>query len=777
VRTLTKSILDWAEVYTRNGLSVIPIYPRSKEPNLALLKEVNALNSQGIPSWKPYCSHQPTSKEVNTWFANKTTDNVSIAIVMRDVNSLDIDNKAYYPVFLDKPPESLGTWIFQTSKGFQVLLGPSPNITKNVEFPGHVELKVHDKYVVAPPSIHPSGAEYRWLTDPERTPIRNLHPEEYDVLVEKIRFFKRHHVVITEMVQLWTLEHRHNLSLWLSGVLRKQNLSEVDALQIVESICKIAGDTETPDRLTSVRNTYTKSLNSVAGFSKLKEELVSTIGPEKARDLATRIRLENSGNKRHGASPDNSTQSVSAEANEFPWKPCPTPQPYTNLETIFNTLKHSLMRYIEFPDQRCYDVVAAWTLSSWLIEIWRAHGPLYFLAPTGSGKTTALEWLEEVVYRGIRGGSMSLATMFRLSHAFTPTLLIDESQIYNREIWAEAQSFFDERYRRGGRVWRMEGEGKNMFPKFFDAFGATALASKTPPWESLMDRALLIAMEKTNRKDLEETLTPAFFAEGERLRAQLSQYRSDNVMGDVSRDSVKELLRKEIGNPRIREAGFPLLCVAPKGEPSNNILRYLKDLEQDHEAEQSTGFLADYVRALEKCRQDGGKVSAKEARYHLAHILGEVEVVVFIGVNGEEKREKLNDRSLPKPRRVMSVLKTLGFKKTRMSNGSTGILWDEGLFARLKLRYANNYSPTTESSVSSESSDHEGKRASQTEDAEVSEDSQRGKDLCRRCWTRKYERLPGFKKQGAPRTGSCADCNEPASIRVSFPPTEGGLAS
>src|SRR5437879_5873469 len=179
-----------------------------------------------------------------------------------------------------------------------------------------------------------------------------------------------------------------------------------------------------------------------------------------------------------------------------PWKTAGKTTDNFTFSDLYCELNDFFRHHLDLRDERYYHVLTAWTLHTWRILDWRASGPLCMIGPISSGKTTVLECLEEVAYRGIRGGSMSNATMFRLSDEYTPTLLIDESQVYNREEWAEAQAFINERYRKGGRVWRMEGEGRNMTPAFFEAYGATAFAGSSPPWEALTSRAVLIKMEK-----------------------------------------------------------------------------------------------------------------------------------------------------------------------------------------------------------------------------------------------------------------------------------------
>lgn len=271
--------------------------------------------------------------------------------------------------------------------------------------------------------------------------------------------------------------------------------------------------------------------------------------------------------------------------------------------TLYNQLRQFFKDHLAFNDERYYDVLTAWTLHTWLIEKWRATGPLYLLGPISSGKTTVLECLEQVAYRGIRGGSMSNSTMFRLSDAYTPTLLIDESQLYNREEWAETQAFLNERYRKGGKVWRVEGEQGNQFvPRSFNAYGATALAGSDPPWDAMYSRSLILQMSKD--KPTKQTLTPEFEQTGKELRGLLRQFRTgydhlerdydtlDKLLDERGRKAILDRLvdtteyypdpretSETIGDYRVREVGYPLLALAPIGGPREAILEYLHELE------------------------------------------------------------------------------------------------------------------------------------------------------------------------------------------------------
>ncbi len=334
---------------------------------------------------------------------------------------------------------------------------------------------------------------------------------------------------------------------------------------------------------------------------------------------------------------------------DLPWTPPPEPISYADEAYLFHALRSFIEMYAELRDTRYYDILAAAAMASWLIEQWRAIGPVYLLGPINSGKTTLLEILEEVFYRGVRGGSMSTATIFRLADTYNPSLLVDESQLYNRDEWAETQSLLNERYRKGAKVWRMTGEGREMVPHGFRCFGSTVLASSNAPWHALSSRALLIKMEK-NTGPVQPTLTPQFYIAGDKLRGQLLQYRFRNLkltheFADFDYNPLPDPVAKKLEilrDYRTREIGYPLLSVAPQ-DSHEAILGYLLDLEREHQAVEETSEAAAYVVALSRCITENGKVSIQQVRVELKKLW-----------------EIVDDKHAPHPRHVSKVCRHWG---------------------------------------------------------------------------------------------------------------------
>jgi hypothetical protein len=278
----------------------------------------------------------------------------------------------------------------------------------------------------------------------------------------------------------------------------------------------------------------------------------------------------------------------------------------------------------------------------------------------------------------------------------------------------------------------MVGEGARMVPKFFDAFGATALAQSGDTWEAMRSRSIVVNMEK-GQPD-QQTLTDTFYEAGAKLRAQLGQYKircfkqehqeteaEHNLKwltpfkdGDAQLENMgiepdsnyfpdPQPYLETIRDARVKEIGWPLLMVAPEGEPRENIQSYLEDLEKAHNAEAQNSHLAMYVQALDHSEREGEKVSAKEVRLNLAVLLG----------------LDLKDKKVPHPKTIMGNLRTLGFKDTRMIDGSTGILWDEKLMSRKRTRYGLSPSVPSVPSVTHETIEKGTVSAEATEAAEA----------------------------------------------------------
>jgi len=149
-------MLQTALSYVRHGWSVIPLKPRGKRPHFALLPI--KLDETGR-TWQPYQARLPTEDEVTGWW--QMCPNANIGIVTGEISGivvLDLDG----PEVAERR-EIPTTPISLTGNGMHIFF--SHTGARSFRRPG-MDLKADGGYVVAPPSIHPSGRRYEWQLGP-----------------------------------------------------------------------------------------------------------------------------------------------------------------------------------------------------------------------------------------------------------------------------------------------------------------------------------------------------------------------------------------------------------------------------------------------------------------------------------------------------------------------------------------------------------------------------------------------------------------------------------
>jgi hypothetical protein len=147
----TAAALDYRE----RGFSVFPLPFRKKS---------------GRIKWKQFQSEHATEQQIRNWF--KTNRN--IAIVAGNISQLvvrDFDDVEKYRQWENNHPElATKAPTVATASGFHVYVTMDPIPRLRVSGVGSGELRGTGAYVVAPPSIHPSGKQYSW-TIPLVTPL------------------------------------------------------------------------------------------------------------------------------------------------------------------------------------------------------------------------------------------------------------------------------------------------------------------------------------------------------------------------------------------------------------------------------------------------------------------------------------------------------------------------------------------------------------------------------------------------------------------------------
>lgn len=148
----TNKIVQVAKDWILSGQSVIPIKYRDKRPEIA--------------TWEPYKSQLPSPKEIIHWFPDKR-HNLAIITGVRGLAVIDFDSMdrfIYWQLWATKrgyPADYVAgvTYKVQTARGMHVYIR-LPHDERNRSLEG-IDVKAKGGYVLAPPSIHPSGVPYK----------------------------------------------------------------------------------------------------------------------------------------------------------------------------------------------------------------------------------------------------------------------------------------------------------------------------------------------------------------------------------------------------------------------------------------------------------------------------------------------------------------------------------------------------------------------------------------------------------------------------------------
>jgi hypothetical protein len=269
-------VLDYAMFYLSYGLSVIPLKPGEKVP---------------LVKWERYQGEPPTIAEVQKWFKD-TNYNIAIICgrVSRNLVVIDFDDGEIYEKFMKEIEGDAelkdvieSTWLVKTGKGFHVYLWVDTDKPVKIGKLPRVDIKGEGGYVVAPPSLHPSGKHYifirftkttgheiRVITEAQYSRLlatlegvtQSKLPEERKVEVEKPReitskLTDEQIQGITKVLEpVYKQGHRHNIILYLSGWLYTRGVSYESAEKLVKTICEHYQDEECNDRLYTLKDTY-----------------------------------------------------------------------------------------------------------------------------------------------------------------------------------------------------------------------------------------------------------------------------------------------------------------------------------------------------------------------------------------------------------------------------------------------------------------------------------------------------------------------------------------
>ena len=145
-----------ATKYLARGWSVLPLRPKDKRP---------------ILDWEPLQQARPSAEDVANWFRRWHTANVGIVTgEISNLIVLDVDPKHGGDASLARLEQRFGslpaTIESVTGGGGRHLYFAHPGgfVRNRIGLAQGIDLRGDGGYIVAPPSVHPSGKLYAWAS-------------------------------------------------------------------------------------------------------------------------------------------------------------------------------------------------------------------------------------------------------------------------------------------------------------------------------------------------------------------------------------------------------------------------------------------------------------------------------------------------------------------------------------------------------------------------------------------------------------------------------------
>jgi hypothetical protein len=188
---------------------------------------------------------------------------------------------------------------------------------------------------------------------------------------------------------------------------------------------------------------------------------------------------------------------ISKIENVF-WPLCGEP-PLKDDPALFGDVERFIRDHVYFTDDAHYSVAASWAICTWMSEALQIAPRLIFYGTTQSGKSRAINTLNEIVYRGHASFIPTSAVLYATIERCNITPFIDEYQaIQNVEKLTDVEAVFKAGYEKGGTVLRMNRD--TMEPVIHHVYGFMGLGTKgkLPP-EDLVNRAIILNMQQKPR--------------------------------------------------------------------------------------------------------------------------------------------------------------------------------------------------------------------------------------------------------------------------------------
>jgi hypothetical protein len=312
----------------------------------------------------------------------------------------------------------------------------------------------------------------------------------------------------------------------------------------------------------------------------------------------------------------------------------------------------------ELPSEDYYDLIVAWDFHTYLLEAFQYSPIICLFAVPERGKSRTGKGMIDVSYRGIHVESLRDAYLVRVANDFLASLFFDVKDIWNKAERSNTEDILLHRFEKGAKVPRVlfPDRGPHRDIVYYSVFGPTVIGTNEGVHRILETRAVNINMPETRRR-FENDVTPELALPlKERLTAFRAAHMGENL--PVVPKPAAGLMKP------LRQI---ILLVKPNREAS--FLRLVREFEAERLVEKADSLEARILMMILQLRE---RVSRER-----------LPVKLITDVFNEDRPE----RNRITYQMVGRRLSAMEFKKTRMADGGSAIIWDEEKIERMRESY------------------------------------------------------------------------------------------
>ncbi len=332
----------------------------------------------------------------------------------------------------------------------------APEEIKTQQLAPHLELRGEGSYVLAPPSVHPSGARYRVTNDVEPAPM----PDALRELTRSPVNSKPSMTVETKIIE----GARNSALTSFAGAMRRRGMSReaIEAALLAENSRRCEPPLPEPE----------------------------------VRGVAASVARYASAAKKPGVP---GTTAAPAAAMPMPTMTLTIEQGRAMLSDLLFAIGGFLNSYLSISTAQTH-VLAVWVFHTHVIDAADRTPYLHISSPEKRcGKTLLLDLLALLTCRAWFTSNATTAALARKIAEQKPTVLLDEADTMlsgEGERVETLRGILNAGYARGGTFTRCVGEGSRQTPTDFEVFTAKAIAGLRALPDTVADRSISIRMKR-----------------------------------------------------------------------------------------------------------------------------------------------------------------------------------------------------------------------------------------------------------------------------------------